>query len=206
MKKAVLLAMVLVFGVTTLASAGLGSLMKAIKGGDKHYLTLSQVNPVWKKYEDSEFDPIKENKEAYSYTTYGDPQWDKLVESCARAAVSVSFAEKIASSAKATPEDAVLASSAVAPLAKDIPTLVTSVVQFGQGVASDPTKAAMLKDVKAVGESIGLLGKKIGALVKAIDDKVKAAQAGGVPAIPAAPAAPATETAPAPAAPTGGTK
>lgn len=173
MRKILCLSIIIVAFTVANSYAGFGSLLKAVKGGDKHELTLSAVNPAWAKYEGTEFDPVKDEPEAYKYTTYGDPEWDTLVKSCSEVTLTVAFAEKISASPNATAEDVALASTSLQPLITKIPELVTSAVAFGQGVVGDPTKAVMLKDVKKVTSSVKSIKDKLGGLTTALKAKTK---------------------------------
>jgi hypothetical protein len=185
MKKTIIIALALVFALSAGAWAfGIGDVAKAAKNvasAKDNELKLSGIDAGLAKYEGTPMDPSKAKK--YTYKTFGDPSWDKLAESSAKTAMCLDFAEKVINTPDAKKEDLEAAQKALEPLAKNVPVLVTSLTQFVTGVASDASKAVMLKEAKSVADNMKLIAEKAPKLLDTMKTKIGAMVSGGVPPV-----------------------
>ena len=182
MKKTILVfSLIFVFALTSLAMAGLmdkvKNAAKAVKGGEKHELKLSDIDKDLASYEGGEFDVVTANKDKYVYTTYDDATWDAIATSAAKSCLCTDFAEKVVNSPNAKDADFQAALKVFEPMTTEAAKLMSSVTSFIGQVKADPTKALMLKDAMKVKDQVKTMTDKAPALLKGLKDKAAAEKA-----------------------------
>ncbi|MCB1153209.1 MAG: hypothetical protein H6684_02610 [Deltaproteobacteria bacterium] len=126
-------------------------------------LTLGEVSPELKMYEDGAFDPG-----AATYKTFDDAEWDAIAKRAAKLKLTVDFGEKVAANPSATKNENMAAITALEAEASDAAQLPSDVTAFIGKAKSDPKKAVVLSEAKSVTDTVKAAGAKIPAILRTL--------------------------------------